>query len=126
MEFIAHAEVEASFRPLERKLDAMLEEARARLNDEGIAVRDESNRTGFGGGFSDFVWAFDFEKREDYGSEIKRAKARLWYFEPDMKGEPRKIEVTSVAEIFQIGKQSRVYEVSKVVYPIEQFLNLKM
>lgn len=126
MEYRDDTEVEASFRPLERRLDARLEEARARLEREGIAVRDNSNRSGFGGGFPYFTWAFNFAKREDYGSEIKRATARLWYLEPALEEEPQTIEVTSVAEIFQIGKQSRVSEVSKTVYPIEEFLNLRM
>jgi hypothetical protein len=126
MGFKDNAEVEASFRPVEQRLNAMLEKVRSRLEDKGITVRDDSNRSGFGGGFPYFTWAFNFVKREDYGSEIKRATARLWYFEPALEEEPQTIKVTSVAEIFQIGKQSRVSEVSDVVYPIEQFLNMKM
>jgi hypothetical protein len=121
MEYKVQDEVEASFRPVERRLDAMLEEARARLALQGIIIRDDSNRSGFGGGFPYFVWAFNFEKREYYGSEIKRATTRLWYLEPSPKEEVQRIEVTSVAEIFQIGKQSRVCEGNKVVYPVEQF-----
>lgn len=126
MEYIAHAEVEASFRPVERMLDTMLEEARTCLDQEGIAVRDDSNRSGFGHGFSYFVWAFNFEKREAFGSEIKRATARLWYFEPALEEELQTIKVTSVAEIFQIGKQSRVLEWKEEAYPIKQFLNMRM
>jgi hypothetical protein len=126
MESRTHAEVESSFRPIERMLDAMLKEARTLLQRKGVAVRDGSNRSGFGHGYSYFVWAFNFEKREDYGSEIKRATARLWYFEPALKGESQRIEVTSVAEIFQIGKPSRVRETTEMDFPIEQFFTMKM
>lgn len=79
-----------------------------------------------GHGSSYFVWAFNFEKREDYGSELKLATARLRYFEPDQKEEPRMIKVTSASEIFQTGKQSRVLERKEEIYPLEQFLNLKI
>lgn len=126
MEFKTHVEVEASFRPIERMLDTMLEEVRACLENRGIVIRDDSNRSGFGHGFSYFIWAFDFEKQEAFGSEIKRAMAELWYLEPSLQEEFQRIEVTSGAEIFQIGKQSRMKEVRKTVYPIDQFLNLKM
>jgi hypothetical protein len=43
-----------------------------------------------------------------------------------MDEDSQTIEVTSVAEIFQIGKQSRVREVREMIYPIEQFLNKRM
>jgi hypothetical protein len=108
MSFRLNGEIEASFRRVEQMLDTMLEESRAYIEREGIGLRDESNRSGFDpGGFPYFVWAYYFEKREAYGSEIKRAEARLSYREPVYKDESRMIEVTSGAEIFQIGKQSR-------------------
>ena len=126
MSFRPINEIEASFRSVEQRLDAMLEIARARLEREGIALSDISNRSGFDGGFPAFAWGFRFVKREDFGSEIKRATVRLEYREPALEGEPQMIEDTFVAEIFQIGKQSRVRETSKMVYPIGQFLDMSM
>jgi hypothetical protein len=127
MDFRNTTEIETSFRSLEQRLDAMLEDARAGLEREGIASVDDSNRSGFdGSGIPAFVWHFRFVRREDFGSEIKRATVRLRYGEPALEGESQRVEVTSVAEIFQIGKQSRVAEVMEMVYPLEQFLNLKM
>ncbi|HEY8562080.1 MAG TPA: hypothetical protein VIL74_17030 [Pyrinomonadaceae bacterium] len=112
---------------MERLLDAMLEESRTYLEFERIAMRDDSNRSGFdGGGFPSFTWAYRFEKRTPYGSEIKSSVARLWYREPVYEDEAHSIEATSVAQIFQIGKQSRVSEKKERVYPIEKFLNMKM
>ena len=120
-------EVEKSFRRVEQMLDSMLEETRAYLELERIAVRDSSNRSGFdGGGFPSFTWAYQFEKRTPYGSEIKSSVARLWYREPVYEDEIQRIEVTSVAQIFQIGKLSRVSEKKEWVCPIEKFLNMKM
>lgn len=120
------AEIEASFRSLERRLDAMLDEARHVLEHERIALHDASNRSGFGGGFPYFVWGFRFVRQEPFRSEIKRATVRLNYLEPALEGESRRIEVTFNAEIFQIGKHSRVTEGGKTVYEIEQFLNMRM
>jgi hypothetical protein len=120
-------EVEASFRHIEPSLDEMLEQARASLVNKGIVLHDDSNRSGAGGhDFAYFTWSFHFEKREDYGSEIKRATVRLYYREQLMEEDPQTIEVTSVAEIFQIGKQSRVREVREMIYPIEQFLTMRI
>jgi hypothetical protein len=121
------ADVEASFRHIEQSLDVMLEQVRAGLVNKGIVLRDESNRSGVGGhDFAYFAWIFHFEKREDYGSEIKRATVRLSYREQLMEEDSQTIEVGSVAEIFQTGKQSRVCEVKKMIYPIEQFLTMRM
>ena len=121
------AEIEASFRPIEHSLDAMLEQIRASLVNKGIVLREDSNRSGFGGhSYTTFRWSFHFEKREALGSEIKRATARLNYLEPIMEEDPQTIEVTSLAEIFQIGKQSRVREIREIIYLIDQFLNMKM
>ncbi|MDQ3800347.1 MAG: hypothetical protein M3384_12925 [Acidobacteriota bacterium] len=120
-------EAEASFRPIERMLDAMLEESRANLVNEGILLREDSNRTGFGGhSYPAFIWSFHFEKRQPYGSEIKRATAQLTYRETLAEGEPQKMEVTSYAEIFQTGKQSRFSEGRKMLYPIDRFLSMRM
>ncbi|HEX8251069.1 MAG TPA: hypothetical protein VF599_23040 [Pyrinomonadaceae bacterium] len=127
MDFRTTAEIEASFRSMEQRLDAMLEAARAGLERERIASVDDSNRSGFdGSGMPSFAWRFRFVKQEDFGSEIKRATVRLRYGEPILKGESQKIEATSVAEIFQIGKKSRVTEIRKMVYPLEQFLDLSL
>jgi hypothetical protein len=121
------ADIEASFRHIEQSLDVMLEQVRPSLVNKGIVLRDDSNRSGAGGhDFAAFIWSFHFEKREDYGSEIKRANVRLWYREQLMEEDPQTIEVSSVAEIFQTGKQSRVCEVKKMIYPIEQFLTMRM
>lgn len=120
-------EAEASFRPVERMLDAMLEESRASLVSEGIILREESNRTGFGGhSYPAFSWSFHFERRQPYGSEIKRATTKLTYRETLLQGEPQQMEVAFVAEIFQIGKQSRFCEGREMIYPIDQFLNMRM
>jgi predicted ATPase len=109
---------------MEQMLDTMLEDSREYFEREGIGLRDESNRSGFDPVSSPyFVWAYYFEKREAYGSEIKRAEARLWYREPVYKDESRRIEVTSGAEIFQIGKESRLREITKEAYSIERFLD---
>jgi hypothetical protein len=126
MGFRDTAEIEASFRPVERRLDEMLGRARERFEQERIALIDRSNRSGFGGGFPYFVWSFNFEKREEFGSEIKRSTARLWYLEPALEDEPQTIEVTSHAEIFQISKQSRVRESTKTIYPLQEFLEMEM
>lgn len=104
----------------------MLEESRTYLEREQIALRDDSNRSGFGHGFPHFVWNYWFEKREAYRGEIKRAAADLWYFEPAEEGEAQVIKVTSIAEIFQIGKFSRVIETEDRYEPIEKFLNMKL
>jgi hypothetical protein len=121
------ADVEASFRHIERSLDVMLEQICASLVNKGIVLRDDSNRSGVGGhDFAYFAWIFHFVKREDYGSEIKRASVRLYYHEQLMEEDPQTIEVSSVAEIFQTGKQSRVCEVKKMIYPIEQFHTMRM
>jgi hypothetical protein len=117
-------EIEASFRRVEQMLDTMLEESRRYFEREGIGLRDGSNRSGFDWTSPYFVWAYYFEKREAYGSEIKRAEARLWYREPAYKDESRRIEVTSGAEIFQIGKESRLREITKATYSIERFLDV--
>ena len=112
---------------MEQVLDAMLEELRAYLEREGIAVTDNSNRSGFdGSGFPSFTWAYRFEKRTPFRSEIKLAAAALWYREPVYEGEAQTITVTSIAQIFQIGKQSRVQESKKEDYPIGDFLKMKM
>lgn len=121
------ADVKASFRRIEQSLDAMLEEVRTGLVNKGIVLRDDSTRSGGGGyDFPYFTWSFHFVKREDFGSEIKRATVRLYYREQLMEEDPQTIEVGSVAEIFQTGKQSRVLEVKEMIYPIEQFLTMRM
>lgn len=121
------AEIEASFRPIEHLLDGMLEQAYASLINRGIVLREDSNRSGFGGhSYTTFRWSFHFEKRQAYRSEIKRATTRLNYLEPIMEEDPQIMEVTSVAEVFQIGKESRVSEISEMLYPINQFLNMRM
>ena len=121
------SEIEASFRRAEQMLDAMLEETRTFFEREGIRLRDCTNRSGFdGSGFPSFHWAYNFEKRTPYGSEIKVAAAGLSYREPVFKDESPTIKVTSGAYIFQIGKQSRVSEWKEEVYPIEDFLKMKL
>jgi hypothetical protein len=71
-------EVEASFHRIEHTLDMMFEQVRPSLVNKGIVWRDNSNRSGAGShDFAYFTWSFHFEKREDYGSEIKRATVRL-------------------------------------------------
>ena len=108
-------------------LDAMLEESRTFLEREGIRLRDSTNRTGFdGGGFPAYEWTYHFEQRTPFGSEIKVAAASLSYREPVCKDQSPTIEVSSGAYIFQIGKQSRVSEWKEEVYPIEDFLKMKM
>ena len=120
-------EMEAIFRPIEQKLDSMLEQARPILEHEQILLSEHSNRSGFGGhSHPAFTWSFYFEKREPYGSEIKRATIQLTYRVTELEAEPRQIEVTSIAEIFQIGKQSRIREKKEMLYSIDQFLNMKM
>jgi hypothetical protein len=117
------AEAEVSFRPIER----MLDESRSNLVNEGILMREESNRTGFGGhSYPAFIWGFHFENRQPFVSDIKRAKVQLTYRETLLEGESQRMEVTTVAEIFQIGKQSRFSEGRKMIYPIDQFLNMRM
>lgn len=108
-------------------LDEMLEETRAFIEREGIKLRDTTNRSGFdGSGFPAFQWTYHFEQRTPFGSEIKVAAAVLLYREPVCKDESPTIEVSSGAYIFQIGKQSRVSEWKEEVYPIEDFLKMKM
>ncbi len=119
-------DIEASFRRIEQRLDAMLEESRSYLESERIALRDESNRSGFDKGFPYFVWGYNFEKREVYRSELKVATANLRYIEPILEGEAQIIKVGSAAQIFQIGKLSRVQEVKETTYPIEEMLNMKL
>lgn len=127
MTFRPDTEIEASFRQVERMLDAMLEESRMYLEREGIDLRDATNRSGFdGSGFPSFSWVYHFEKRMPFGSEIKLAAASLCYREPVYEGETQSIEVTSGAQIFQIGKQSRVNAWEEEVYPIGDFLKMKM
>lgn len=126
MDFISLTEIEASFRRMERMLDAMLEQSRAYLERERIALRDESNRSGFGHGVPLFIWGYQFEKRVAYRSEIKLAAATLRYLEPSTEEEARIISVRSTALIFQTGKQSRVRETKETTYPIEEFLNMKL
>jgi hypothetical protein len=105
----------------------MFEQTSPSLINEGIVWRNESNRSGAGvHSFPSFIWSFHFEKREAYGSEIKRATVRLWYREPFMEEDSQRIEVGSVAEIFQTGKQSRLSEVIEMFYPIKQFLPMRM
>jgi hypothetical protein len=127
MDFRDTNEMEAAFRPVEQRLDAMLEEARPTLERERIFLSEHSNRSGFGGhSYPAFTWSFHFEKRHWYGSEIKRATARLTYQETCREGEPQRMEIISMAEIFQTGKQSRVREIKEMLYPIDQFLNMRM
>lgn len=127
MNFKPTAEIEASFRRVERKLDAMLEESRACLVGERITLRDDSNRSGFDKcGFPSFVWEYHFERREAYGSEIKAAAANLRYVEPIEEEEAQEINLDTVAEIFQIGKQSRIKEKRERIYSIERFLNVRL
>lgn len=120
-------EIEASFRRVERLLDAMLGEAAAFLEQEGIDVQDATNRSGFDqGGFPSFVWAYDFNRRRPFGCEIKQASVGLWYREPVYDDDTQSMEVTSVAQIFQIGKLSRVSESQKQIHPISDFLKMKI
>jgi hypothetical protein len=127
MSFRPNSEIEASFRRVEQMLDAMLEESRTFLEREGIRLRDATNRAGFdGSGFPSFIWAYDFEKRTPFRSEIKLAAASLWYREPVYEDESQTINVKSSAQIFQIGKQSRVREWKEEVYPMDDFLKMKM
>ena len=121
------SEIEASFRRAEQMLDAMLEETRTFIEREGIRLRDSTNRSGFdGSGFPAFQWTYQIEKRTPYGSEIKVAAACLSYREPVCKNQSPTIEVSSGAYIFQICKLSRVSEWKDEVYPIEDFLKMKM
>jgi hypothetical protein len=121
------SEIEASFRRVEQMLDEMLEETRVFIESESIKLRDSTNRSGFdGSGFPAFQWTYYFEKRTPFGSEIKVAAASLSYREPVYKDQSPTIEVSSGAYIFQIGKQSRVSEWKDEVYPIEDFLKMKM
>jgi DNA-binding cell septation regulator SpoVG len=121
------SEIEASFRRVEQMLDAMFEESHTFFEREGIRLRDSTNRTGFdGSGFPSFQWAYQFEKRTPFGSEIKVAAAVLLYREPVCKDQSPTIEVSSGAYIFQISKLSRVSEWKDEVYPIEDFLKMKM
>lgn len=127
MGFRPDSEPEASFRGVEQMLDAMLEESRTFLEREGIRLRDATNRSGFdGGGYPSFIWAYHFEKRTPFGSEIKLAAASLWYREPVYEEDAQTIKVASSAQIFQVGKQSRVLEWKEEVYPVWDFLKTKM
>lgn len=127
MDFRTISEMEAIFRPVEQRLDAMLENARPILEHEQILLSEYSNRSRFGGhSHPAFSWSFQFDKREPFGSEIKRATTQLTHRVTELEGEPQQIEVTSIAEIFQIGKESRVREISKTFYPINQFLNMRV
>ena len=121
------SEIEASFRRVEKILDEMLEKTRAFIESRDIRLRDSANRSGFdGSGFPAFQWTYHFEQRTPLGSEIKVAAASLSYREPVCKDESPTIEVSSGAYIFQIGKQSRVSEWKEEVYPIEDFLKMKI
>lgn len=83
MSFRSTTDIEASFRIIERRLDAMLGESRVHLERERIALRDDSNRSGFSkDGFPYFMWGYHFERREAFGSEIKAAAVNLRYVEP--------------------------------------------
>ena len=102
----------------------MLVGSRAHFEREHIGLRDETNRSGFDPVASpSFVWAYHFERREAYGSELKVASARVSYREPVYEEEAQRISIASVAEIFQTGKQSRVKEIKEEAFSIERFLN---
>lgn len=121
MDYRTINEMEAIFRPVEQRLDALLEQARPILEHEQILLSEHSNRSGFGGhSHHAFIWSFQFEKREPFGPEIKRATTRLTYRVTELEGEPQQIEVTSIAEVFQIGKQSRIREIKEMLYSIDQ------
>jgi hypothetical protein len=103
------AEIEAAFARTLRTLDDRVAASRPALEAIGIFITDRSNRSCFDrSGYPYCLWRLRFDRSYPHGSEVARASAELEFFEPLKVSTPRELVARSVAELFQIGKQSRV------------------
>ena len=104
-------EIKFYFAQAAQTLDLLLEQIRPQLEFNQILIHDESNRSGFDkSGVPYYLWEYRFEKRMPYGSEFMLASVRLSYLEPPVPHEVGNLRASWTAEVFQIGKESRVKE----------------
>jgi hypothetical protein len=101
-------EIESAFAGTCRLLDRLLDDARPRLVAAGVTITDRSNRSCFDkSGYPYCLWLHRFDRQFRHDSEIAVASAELSFFEPiDPVG--RELVALSIAEIYQVGKRSRV------------------
>lgn len=106
-------------------LDRLLDDARLRLEAAGLTITERSNRTGFDhwSGYPYAHWEVHFRRELEHGSEIAAASARLSFFEPLDDTVQRELTATSIAEIYQTGKQSRVDDRSEQRIAISEMEN---
>lgn len=105
------AEIKAAFAHTLKLLDDRVAALRPALEEAGIDITDRSNRSCFDrSGYPYCLWHLRFERRFPHGSEVALASAELQFLEPLEASTPRELVLSSVAEIFQVGKQSRIEE----------------
>jgi len=101
--------MQASFAPIAKQLDKALTEAKTRLQDEGVEIRDRSNRSGFDkSGYGVPSWSFEFERRCEGGRFIGRIAAQVRYEESLFQGKPGQLEATWTSEVFQPASLSAI------------------
>lgn len=102
-------------------LDDRVAASRPLLEAIGILITDRSNRSCFDrSGYPYCLWHLRFERSFPHGSEVARASAELEFVEPWETTQPREVVARSLAEIFQIGKQSRIAERTEQRIPAEE------
>lgn len=97
---------EEQFRFAEAAVDRMVRDALPVLRAAEISIHDRSNREGFRG--DRLMLALSFQHQAQASApEIAMVTVTLGYNEPVEAEEEAVLELDGVAEIFQIGKESR-------------------
>jgi hypothetical protein len=122
-----YEELKASFDRVVAVLDSALASARPLLDAQGIEVHDRSNRSCYDrSGYPVCRWTVRFDKQSVHGSEIALASADLEFMEPADDASERHLRADSIAEIYQIGKQSRVKDRLQQRIPVEELDRLDL
>jgi hypothetical protein len=110
-----------AFRTVERELDRLVEHAMARLLASDVRVEDESARQ-YHYKNELLVWTYRFQTSWPVGSEIAQITVRLQFAEFDEPPALIKVEVRTVAEVFQVGQISRVRNADWRVVTLERLM----
>ena len=102
-----HGHDASTFRLVERELDRLVGAAMSRFVASGVHVHDKSARE-YHYKNELLVWAYGFETSWPLGSERAQITVRLQFAEFDGPPERGKVEVRTIAEVFQVGQMSRV------------------
>lgn len=102
------------FRRIESRLDEMVGRAEPDFRSANVLVQDWSARN-YNYKIDHLFWSHSFLKEWDAGVERARITVRLSYTEPLNPEGPPEVELSSRAELFQQGQQSRIDKRTKSI-----------